>query len=333
MKTMMLLAAWTFAAIGGYSQTVLNQGNMTPQVPNHYRFIRTSYAAPGPDGSGVSHQFATATGFDSTYMFIGNAQDAPSADSFPGATHTFLQTPDSVYDFIQVDAHGFHNVGQLFSNPPGIYPQDDPKTILPFPMHFGASAVDSFSSVNQQALFTVFSRGTTSFEGKADGQLTTPFGTYSDVLKVHTVRVSRDSIVDSVGAFISTVTTTSDLYYTPGLPFPIVASIVQDAGFFQDSFSIFMIEGTVDLPEPKGFSFSLHPNPSSDQVHVRMEGAAGKLARFDLLDLHGRCVMGGEGRMDTAGEWTISLADVPVGIYLLRMACGGRWMTEKLVRE
>jgi hypothetical protein len=333
MKKSILLFASILAFLSSFSQTVLNQGNMTPHVTFSYRFIRTSYAMPGPDGNAVSHHISSATGFDSTYVIIGSPQFAPHPDSFPGATHTFLQTPDSIYEFMQVDAAGFHKLGELYTNPPGIYPQDDPKTILPFPMQLGASATDSFHSVNHQATFSIFSRGSTHFEGKADGELTTPFGNYTHVVKVHMVESSRDSIVDSQGSFLSTVTTTSDFYYAPGIPFPIVASIVEDAGFFQDSFSVFLIEGTVGAPEMDGFSFSLYPNPTSDQVHILMQNAHGKQVQYALTDLQGRELFQGHHRMDGSGAMTVSLAGLPSGLYLLRLYSNGHWHTETLVRE
>jgi hypothetical protein len=331
-KTCTLVVAVMAGFLSVCGQTVLNQWNTSPNIGNTYLYVRTNYIAPGPDGSGANHAISAAVGFDSLEFTIGDPQHSSVKDSFPGATHTIHSAQDDFFTFVKVNGHGLENLGEHFVSPVGIYPKDNPKTILPFPMQLGTSVSDSFSSVAHYVGFTIYNSGHTVFEGTGDGHLTTPFGTYN-VVKVHLVETSVDSIVDTTGTFYSTIITTKDLYYQPGNPLPIAESVIKDFVFFQDSFSLILVEQVVASPDPAAFSFSISPNPTQDIVHLRFEQASGNWIRCTLMDVEGRPLVNAEKRMDVSGQMEISLAELPDGVYFLKVESKDRREIRKVIKS
>jgi hypothetical protein len=337
MKKSCFRIAWFLCALlvslGAAAQTVINQANTALPLVASYQFLRTPYAAPGPDGAGMTHSVASVASYDTIFTQIRLAANSPLADSFPNASHEFFYSPDSLSVFVNSDQNGIHNVGEHVYTPLATSPKDDPKTMLPFPLQFQTNLLDSFHSVNVQPTVTQYKYGTTRFNGTGDGSLTTPYGNYPAVVKLTSVEISVDSFVSQFGSFASTITTYRQSYFAAGNPLPIFESVIKDWGFTADSFSVVMLEFLVAAPEPQASHFEIFPNPSHGDVVVQMAAATAAAVRFQLIDMQGRILRAGDLQPDGNRRAQLHLEGLPSGLYHLKLQADGNESVQKLVIE
>jgi hypothetical protein len=78
-----------------------------------------------------------------------------------------------------------------------------------------------------------------------------------------------------------------------------------------------------DAADAESFTIDVHPNPAGDAITVRLRGHAHGTARLRLYDPLGRELKSviPDGASST-GIYSLSLAGLPPGIYLLRAECG-----------
>jgi hypothetical protein len=78
----------------------------------------------------------------------------------------------------------------------------------------------------------------------------------------------------------------------------------------------------------------LFPNPFRNAVTVRFASVLPEAGRVDLLDLQGRQVFAQNWAAgQQPAELVLETDDLAIGVYLYRIAVGGKVFTGKLVRE
>lgn len=78
--------------------------------------------------------------------------------------------------------------------------------------------------------------------------------------------------------------------------------------------------------------WSVMPNPARDQVQIRLEAASAAPRSFRLYNHQGKLLL--EQQIEArAGEaqWTLSLKDLPTGVYLLSLESDGQRSTERIM--
>ena len=74
-----------------------------------------------------------------------------------------------------------------------------------------------------------------------------------------------------------------------------------------------------------------YPNPTNDELHVRMEGLHGQTT-LQLVDAQGRVVRKHSAELEgTEDIWTFSVRDLSEGIYFLNVRNSSAVMTKKIV--
>lgn len=89
--------------------------------------------------------------------------------------------------------------------------------------------------------------------------------------------------------------------------------------------------GTVDLEDFSNLRFTSYPNPVTDVLQVDLFGTGSYYGTFSILNLEGRViktrVVNGENRI------TLSLKQIPPGLYLCRFSNGKEIKTEKIIKQ
>ncbi|MDY5968987.1 MAG: T9SS type A sorting domain-containing protein [Bacteroidales bacterium] len=86
----------------------------------------------------------------------------------------------------------------------------------------------------------------------------------------------------------------------------------------------------VGIPAATRQRVCVYPNPASDRLHVRLEGADAA-ARIELLNTQGR--MERRTRGTAPGLYLIDLTGLPAGIYVLQVTQGGSRTIQKIVKQ
>ncbi len=86
------------------------------------------------------------------------------------------------------------------------------------------------------------------------------------------------------------------------------------------------------LIQPAGFSFKLFPNPASSQVTVYIqEVAKGVQSRMELFGIGGNRIS--DQTITGSGSYSLSLTDIPSGVYFIRIISGDKVQTKMLVKQ
>ncbi|MCX6278051.1 MAG: T9SS type A sorting domain-containing protein [Bacteroidetes bacterium] len=87
-----------------------------------------------------------------------------------------------------------------------------------------------------------------------------------------------------------------------------------------------------DPIQPTGFSFKLFPNPASSQVTIDIQDvAAGVKSRMELFGIRGNRIS--DQTITGSGSYSLSLTDIPSGVYFIRIISGDKVQTKMLVKQ
>ena len=88
-----------------------------------------------------------------------------------------------------------------------------------------------------------------------------------------------------------------------------------------------------DVPERMGRYANVFPNPTDNLLYIELPDGAG-IAKIALYDLQGRVVWANHDTPQQGGTATLSVKNVPAGVYLLRVTdADGKKYLRKIVRK
>ncbi len=322
-QTLTLLAAFAFA-LNAHAQPTLTFATNAPTVGTEYTLNYGNYVAPG-NGGAVQTWDLSGLNSDSTDVLQMVAPSSTTNGSqFPNATVAELSSPVTTY--YQVNASGILFAGSddgtsLIVNAPM------PKYVA-FPCTMGSTWSTPHAAEFEYEGDPVFRSGTVSGEADGYGTLTMPWGTVSNVLRIHMLNVMRDSL----DLFTMDYTYDSYLYYVAGQSYPIaeLVNATIDLGFGTPQvvqFSRWTGELTtgIDAPSFANGDLNAYPNPTSDVVNIVVTADMGANPSVTILDAAGRVAH--QERLMVVGGTTspLDMDHLVPGIYtLVIMDAGGR---------
>jgi hypothetical protein len=255
-----------------------------PSVPTYGETSTTAFAGDFP----LSNQYT----YGPSYMYSGLYGIAPVDEN--GANNGYM--------FWQNDNTGFWSVGFRAESGPfaNINYHIAPKELL-IPVSFTYNSTVSNSgryeldfAINPADIDTFYvSRVTKTFTGDAWGSLTTPFASYSDVLRIHEYRVRTDSAIMKMNGFVVFTdeiyrdTSNNYMYISDNLSYPAaivyadVNNAIKSVEFYKSSFQT-SVEKLFAQENLK-----LYPNPFSDYCTIEIPetfslGVGNKLEIYGL---------------------------------------------------
>ncbi len=87
---------------------------------------------------------------------------------------------------------------------------------------------------------------------------------------------------------------------------------------------------TVNLKEPKISSILIYPNPASDRIYIKSNEIS-KINRIEMLNTIGKTVRVVENPVSTSNEITLKVADLPSGMYFVRVLSEGNSQTMRVL--
>jgi len=268
--------------------------------------------------------------------------DQPDAASFPNSSFVMVTVipNDSTFRYYSITAQGLSLDGQTsvaFGLPfppsatgPMIYtPGVD---VFRFPSTFLSSISQPIFGTQIGIFDTVHRRGVSLVAFDGFGTLTTPEGTFNDVLRFSTVLNFTDSsTVPGVFRTWSIQSVTWISAATRGIPLLKKETILID-GVDAGSSAFFTDAGGVGIAEATESRFTIFPNPAINMVTIAGIAGNGKLS-VELYSLTGQMISSLYNINTAAGEVVIQVPvnDVASGMYLIKINDGATASVKKIV--
>lgn len=349
-STTFILPAIVLLQVASFAQPTINIGDLTPAIGLSYTGADATYTDPGSAGA---NQIWDLTGMVpeivSTSTILAPS-GLPESSSFSGATHAAfvpIEETSELYGYIAIANNQLEDLGYYATGPDLdlLFVYTNPRTVLAFPLSYNDSFSDTYESEmeNEAETGAMVSTEAGTINAVVDGYgtLTTPAGTFSDVLRVRYEIASTTAIsLDGVELFTGESTGTEYEYYKSGIPIPL-ASLKTTLTLFmgevveENSSGGYFIDMSVGLAEnePLFTNVQVFPMPVSTYIELQLNSKAGVPSNFTLLSAAGKMVHQWNQQLVNTGlnQLRLELPELATGTYLLQISSPEGIHTERVV--
>ena len=252
-----------FTAYSTNAQPSLTSQNL-PSDGDSYT-VNTNLSAgsnPGASGSNVTWDFSSMGSGSSSSLIYSSA----SATNYPNANIEFTTQSTSNYFDVTSGAYTYYG----FSNASASSVFSDGQDQIRVPMSYNDNYTDPFAGTYDAFGQTLDRTGDLDVTYDGYGTLSTPQGTYSNVIRVSIVRTSTDEIG---GQPITNSLDSIYFWYNEYTGHPIMTySINYVDGSEQGRFANYVDDADVVLSNPKeSIEVKAYPNPATDIHSIKAE--------------------------------------------------------------
>lgn len=305
-------------------------GNSNPVGNEYYWYINApSVPAPGSNGSGITWDFSSLPISTKTGIEYLPCPSAPRCGDYAGSTYAASEgTSDYSYwiaDNNKLALNGVYAAGVSFT-------YSNPMEIIQYPFTYSDNFNDSFAASFLSGSYTFDRRGEAVVTADGYGTLRLPQATFNNVLRVHVLENYSDAFAGTTPYFY---TTNSYYWYAPGERSFLAkhTSISINGGVPTEMFSYsFRFPAGVPMEADMEDRVALFPNPASDLLRIRFGVAEATEVHISLMDMMGRPIRNTSFRASSAGQHEAQLqtADLPTGLYLVRIDVGAESVVRKV---
>ena len=274
--------------------------------------------APGSAGQGQTWNFAGATS-DSSYTETNLApMDAAGGSNFSLASYGTQVNPTSGTSFYVGSSVALQLIGNYTGDVSGAVQAtfDNAMDLMQFPASFSSAFTDPYNA-NITSPFLNFSiNGTNDVLVDGSGSLTTPTGTYNNVLRVKSINNYQYIGLPPLPGTVTNGTTTSYLWVSPDYPGYMLMNYSIDVQGTTSDTTITYSENPLGIQNVANQTLQISPNPANSFVTVGFPSGA-ELNRVEVLDLSGR-VVAIETVNGKSNRLTISTSTFTNGLYIVR---------------
>lgn len=306
-----------------HAQPTITATGTNPVIGNSFTYTTTSYFAPGSSGASQTWDFSSITGTpggSSTCVSVGST---PNGSSFPNANIAFSNS-GSNYSYSKTSTTAYQNYGYVSSGGV-VMPYSNPEDFLHFPFTFNNTYTDPWAVNFVNGGYTFYRTGTTAITADAYGTLTTPAGTFTNVLRVHMVQTYQDS-ADMGGPYLIQYSNDEYLWYANGTNASLAAcfTIIAAGSTSQSGFYLGTPVGVNDINQYLS-SFDLYPSPALNNITIDINLTENKKAEVKLFNSLGQQVLNGISEEAIQGSNTMSfdITTLPDGIYFAQILLEG----------
>lgn len=365
MKIFLPLGILLFAfAHTGISQITITEADM-PQPGDTVRLSTSADSAglptPSLTGTGITWDYSALVPASQTIdtflavsstpfayqlyfndAFLYPAYKATVAQSGPNFPSNMYVTINSVINYYKAQSSNYESVGYgaSINSIPTSVKDDTIDVVYNFPMNYGnKDSCHSSSNTNIPSLgyYGQFQYRVNHVEGW--GTIITPYGTFS-ALKVKTLLYVSDSIYISSFSFGFKLPQPEQIQYkwlANGQPVPVL-QINETTGIgatrqyiYRDS-ARRTIAGIAEVNATLN-NVSLYPDPANETTTVNYSLSNTSQVNMTVYSVDGRCVDKVFSGEQSAGNhaFTMSVLNLPAGMYFLTIAANGEQTVKKLV--
>ncbi len=318
------------SAATAIAQPTLTTATNNPVVGDKFKgyMVDTNGVSIGSAGASITWSMATLVKNDSDTTSYLACPATTGCDSFPGSNIAVLNAGDYLYGI-----SGTTGIKLLGANSGGTFVHFGDSMILThFPLSYGAMYDDTVNSVISFSGMDIYITARTHNHADAWGTLTTPTGTYTNVLRVHTTTVTRDSL-EIIPGFptVDSSMTESYNWYVSGFHSPLLTVNMDTAGsatpYVSDAkyFKAITTPSTGIREVAKAGTLGIYPNPANNDVNFAFVATNAAPVTITVMDMTGNVVSTTTVENVKAGENNINVPvnNLPTGIYTARLHGAG----------
>jgi hypothetical protein len=322
-------------AASAQAQPTLTAATNNPVVGDTVALFwcNTSGVAPGPAGAGVTWDFHALTAIDTFYQTVVRCDSTPKCDSFPGSNIAMKQDMPggTSYSYLFADATIIENLGGYATT--GYYQYyTRPAVQAHYPVMYTSSYLDT-SIGFVPPINNTMQIDSSIVDGY--GTLILPSGTFTNVLRMHTFSVERDSVS---GGGVSVTARESYGWSAPGFHFGLLSVGLDTSGGLHVA-NVLYTTGSgapaalaIAKVNDNQLSLEINPNPASDVLNIKFTSMQQQNVTITLSDITGKIVGSIPANIHTgANIIQYPVADLPAGMYLLHLVSGANNITKKVV--
>lgn len=316
-----IILASALIPFGLIAQPTLTSSGINPVIGDVITTHGAQYVAPGNAGANQTWNLGfTSTGSSVTTGVAPSS--TPYSSSFPTANVSFGTSP---YVYYKTPSTAWQMNG-VVNGAGTVIAYSDLEDMLRFPTAYNSSYTDTWSATFVQATYTYYRTGSTTVTADGWGTLTTPAGTFANVMRVHFVQTYQDSTYIQNMPFVITYQNDQYMWYLNGNHYPVAsvytltaASSTSQAGYYLDN----VVSG---IDESQALSsLSLYPNPATDQLNLSYTLADSREVVVSVFNADGSLVREMKQGQSAEGEniQRIFVGDLPDGIYFATITAEG----------
>jgi len=303
------------------AQPTLTATGINPVVGDQFVTNVTNFVNQGSAGASQTWNLSAMTPTSSSTYTTVASSSTPNGASFPNSNISFASGSSNSY--YKTSSTAFQNYGSVSGTTVMSY--SNPEDFLHFPFTYNNSYTDTWATTFTSS-YTFYRTGTTTVTADSYGTLTTPAGTFSNVLRIHFVQNYQDSAnIPSYGTYLVTYSNDEYMWYLNGTHFPIafVYTLTSNGNPSQGGSYI----GNVNaINEPSALiSYKLFPNPSVEEMNVNVNLKENQKLEIKIFNSVGELIKVPVSANAAQGtnEYKINVSDLPEGIYFSEMILNG----------
>jgi hypothetical protein len=327
MKTKLLFFITLFALsfTSFLAQPTLTSANCNPFAGDIFTVTTTSSISPGNAGANQTWNLSAMSISGMKTITMSAAVSTPSYSTYY-ANSNVSSLDGTVTEFYKTNSNSLQGYGNYYyaSSIVGtiVTSYTNPVDYLHLPCNFNDSFTDTYSGSQYHTGGTpptMVSFGSVTVTADGYGTLILPTGTVTNVMRVHTSGIGRDSIPNS--SFGSPYTYDYYEWYVPGTH-NAIASVSSGGGSYISNYPTGLNENNLE-----SISFELFPVPASEKLTVSLQTSDNELTIFNNL---GQKIVIPEQRLGS-DKIEINTSQLPNGIYVLKLENNGATGSKRFI--
>ena len=320
------------------SQPVITYDGNCPQIGDRYDLaLFTGNIDPGPSGTDLSWDFSEITSDGNSILYALDPAQTPYHDFYPDANIAFNYNNEDAYSYGLSSHSELLNLGtvSIQNSIEIILYYSNPAILMAYPFHYNDTFDDTFFGSFTSGTLEVHQSGSITSLADGWGSITTPYETYSSVLRVKTESTQIDSAWMN-GSFVYASTThyTDFEWYAPDIHMPVFSINVSENSGVSDTTGRYLTtpQGISGAHKPSE-NMVLFPNPATDNTTVLFHANNTNAVTITVTDLSGKEMIHLVRDIPSAGTQNIRLRleSLRAGIYLVNLNDGKETYCRQLI--
>lgn len=325
MKRLLLSATTLSLAFNINAQITLTGASNNPVVGETIAFKDGTYSSPGSAGANQSWSLNAGSSPVTNPNSFAAPSSTPQASSFSSSNVANLI--GTIYQYYTANSSKLIYNGSHDTTNNLLIAYSNPEEQLQYPFTYGNSFSDTYQVTFVNGGNTYLRKGTTTVTADGYGTLTTPAGTFTNVLRVHYVSNYTDS--SQFGTFPSS--TDEYRWYKEWNHFPIAT--VGSNTFNGQPFGSYTRyrESVNSIHESQLTDFSVYPNPASENISINFSTEESNYT-VQLINISGKVVLNNSYSSSTDfKQEKIDISGFSKGIYTLKISSGTAVEVKKII--
>lgn len=304
------------------AQPTLTHSGTAPQTgisgTSHYG----SFVNQGSSGANQTWNFGTFSGPTTNAFALVTPVGTPFEGAYPTSNVCSYVSSASSYEYIEDNSSASYVVGAESPSVSMDYTADEQKFLI-YPLTYNGTWTDAYQVAGDAG--APFTRtGSSTFTADAWGTLTTPNGTYTNVLRVH----ESDVFTDDFGFATYNGTQETYYWYKDGVHYPIFVTATSTYNGNPASSQAYYNDAPSGIDEQATLSASVYPTLASSEIFVTFGINNSGHANYELMDIAGRKILAGALSQQLNA---INVENINPGNYLLKIFSEDAVLTRKVM--